>query len=95
MRVGLARLAALPPATQLALATGTVAPGTPVDPIVHELLHHAAANSTVNIIMQYRWLRLLRALLSIATMVLVSVACALYPAWRATRISPTEALHYE
>lgn len=64
MRVGLARLAALPPATQLALATGTVAPGTPVDPIVHELLHHAAANSTVNIIMQYRWLRLLRALLS-------------------------------
>ena len=35
------------------------------------------------------------ALLSIATMVLVSVACALYPAWRATRISPTEALHYE
>lgn len=64
MRVGLARLAALPSATQLELATGTVAPGTPVDPIVHELLHHAAANSTVNIIMQYRWLRLLRALLS-------------------------------
>ena len=27
--------------------------------------------------------------------VLVSVGCALYPAWRATRISPTEALHYE
>ena len=35
------------------------------------------------------------ALLSIAVMVLVSVGCALYPAWRATRISPTEALHYE
>lgn len=35
------------------------------------------------------------AMASIATMVLVSVACALYPAWRATRISPTEALHYE
>lgn len=35
------------------------------------------------------------ALLAIAVMVLVSVVCALYPAWRATRISPTEALHYE
>jgi putative ABC transport system permease protein len=35
------------------------------------------------------------AALSIAVMVLVSVGCALYPAWRATRISPTEALHYE
>lgn len=28
-------------------------------------------------------------------MVLVSVACALYPAWRASRLSPSEALHYE
>ena len=35
------------------------------------------------------------AALAIAVMVLVSVGCALYPAWRATRISPTEALHYE
>lgn len=33
--------------------------------------------------------------LAIVVMVLVSVVCALYPAWRATRISPTEALHYE
>jgi len=30
-----------------------------------------------------------------AVMVLVSVACALYPAWRASRLSPSEALHYE
>ena len=35
------------------------------------------------------------ALLATVVMVLVSVVCALYPAWRATRISPTEALHYE
>ena len=35
------------------------------------------------------------ALLAAAVMVLVSVGCALYPAWRASRLSPTEALHYE
>jgi putative ABC transport system permease protein len=34
-------------------------------------------------------------LLAIAVMVLVSVGCALYPAWRASRMSPVEALHYE
>ena len=33
--------------------------------------------------------------LAAAVMVLVSVACALYPAWRASRLSPSEALHYE
>jgi len=33
--------------------------------------------------------------LASAVMVLVSVGCALYPAWRASRLSPTEALHYE
>jgi putative ABC transport system permease protein len=33
--------------------------------------------------------------LAIAVMVLVSVGCALYPAWRASRMSPVEALHYE
>lgn len=34
-------------------------------------------------------------LASMAIMVLVSVLCALYPAWRASRLNPTEALHYE
>jgi putative ABC transport system permease protein len=35
------------------------------------------------------------ALLSMLVMSLVSVVCALYPAWRASRLSPTQALHYE
>jgi putative ABC transport system permease protein len=32
---------------------------------------------------------------AMAVMALVSVLCALYPAWQASRLSPTEALHYE
>jgi putative ABC transport system permease protein len=35
------------------------------------------------------------ALVSVAIMALVSVLCALYPAWRASRLSPTQALQYE
>ena len=37
----------------------------------------------------------LATLISTSIMALVSVLCALYPAWRASRLSPTEALHYE
>jgi len=33
--------------------------------------------------------------LSMATIYLLSLLCALYPGWRASRLSPTEALHHE
>lgn len=35
------------------------------------------------------------AAVSMAVIYLISLLCALYPGWRASRISPTEALHYE
>jgi putative ABC transport system permease protein len=35
------------------------------------------------------------ALLSMAVIYLISCLCAVYPGWRASRLSPTEALHYE
>jgi putative ABC transport system permease protein len=35
------------------------------------------------------------AALSMAVIYLLSLLCALYPGWRASRLSPTEALHYE
>lgn len=34
-------------------------------------------------------------LLSMAVIYLISLLCSLYPGWRASRLSPTEALHYE
>ena len=37
----------------------------------------------------------LAAAVSMAVIYLISLLCALYPGWRASRISPTEALHYE
>lgn len=35
------------------------------------------------------------AALSMAVIYLISLACSLYPGWRASRLTPTEALHYE
>jgi putative ABC transport system permease protein len=35
------------------------------------------------------------ALVSMAVIYLISLLCALYPGWRASRLTPTEALHYE
>lgn len=35
------------------------------------------------------------AALSMGVIYLISLLCALYPGWRASRLSPTEALHYE
>lgn len=35
------------------------------------------------------------AVLSMGVIYLLSLLCALYPGWRASRLSPTEALHYE
>ena len=35
------------------------------------------------------------AAISMAVIYLISLLCALYPGWRASRLSPTEALHYE
>ena len=32
---------------------------------------------------------------SLLVIYLISLLCALYPGWRASRLSPTEALHYE
>ena len=34
-------------------------------------------------------------LLSMAAIYLISLLCSVYPGWRASRLSPTEALHYE
>jgi len=33
--------------------------------------------------------------LSMGVIYLLSLLCSLYPGWRASRLSPTEALHYE
>ncbi|UUZ53560.1 hypothetical protein LP419_33250 [Massilia sp. H-1] len=35
------------------------------------------------------------AALSMVVIYLLSLLCSVYPGWRASRLSPTEALHYE
>lgn len=60
----MAVLGSMPTQTQLDLALGALADDQPVDPIVHELMHHSAANSPVNVALQYRWLEFLRIVLS-------------------------------
>jgi putative ABC transport system permease protein len=34
-------------------------------------------------------------LLSMSVIYLLSLLCSVYPGWRASRLSPTQALHYE
>jgi hypothetical protein len=67
MRTGVARLRSVPAEVQLAMALGQLDRDVVTEPMVHELLHHACANSAVNIAMQYRWLALMRATMSSPT----------------------------
>jgi len=64
MRTGVARLRSVAPEAQLGMALRRLDPGVVTEPMLHELLHHACANSAVNVAMQYRWLALMRASLS-------------------------------
>jgi hypothetical protein len=64
MRTGVARLRSVAPEAQLGMALQQLHPGVVTEPMLHELLHHACANSAVNVAMQYRWLALMRATLS-------------------------------
>jgi putative ABC transport system permease protein len=41
------------------------------------------------------WVFCTAAALSMGVIYLISLLCSLYPGWRASRLSPTEALHYE
>jgi hypothetical protein len=67
MRTGVARLRSVAPEAQLAMALRRLDPEVVTEPMLHELLHHACANSAVNIAMQYRWLALMRATMSSPT----------------------------
>jgi hypothetical protein len=64
MRTGVARLRSLPPSVLLDLAMQRLPSAVLTTPLVHEIVHHACANSAVNIALQYRWLELLRLNLS-------------------------------
>ncbi len=64
MRTGVAHLRSLPADTLLDLALQRAERDVFVSPILHEVIHHACANTAVNVALQYRWLELLRLLLS-------------------------------
>jgi hypothetical protein len=64
MRTGVAHLRTLAPVVLLDLALQNAGPDVLVSPILHEVIHHACANTAVNVALQYRWLELLRGLLS-------------------------------
>ena len=64
MRTGVARLRALPAPVLLDLTLQNAGAEVLISPILHEVIHHACANTAVNVAMQYRWLELLRLLLS-------------------------------
>ncbi len=64
MRTGVAHLRSYPEARLLELAFQQGTPEVLSTPIMHEIIHHACANSAVNIAMQYRWLELMRQIMS-------------------------------
>lgn len=72
---------------QLLLSTGAIAVGAL---LLVQLPITGALGETLN------WTVFAAALaLSAAMIYLLSLLCSLYPGWRAARLSPTEALHYE
>ncbi len=87
MRTGIATLGSVAPAIQLEFALGRLGEDVPTGPITHELMHHNAANSPVNVALQYRWLELLRAALSTPSSELEGRVVLL-----AERLAATEAL---
>jgi hypothetical protein len=64
MRTGVAHLRSLPAPILLDLALKRAGPSVLITPILHEIIHHACANSAVNVALQHRWLELLRLMLS-------------------------------
>src|SRR5215213_4407301 len=64
MRTGVAQFRSLPPSVQLDLVVKQLSQDVLTAPLLHEIVHHACANTGVNIAMQYRWLELLRLSLS-------------------------------
>ena len=64
MRTGVAHLRALDHSTLLDLAFQKGGDEVLASPLAHEIIHHACANTSVNVALQYRWLELLRRMIS-------------------------------